>query len=375
MTHNKTLGELRSHITEIDNDILRLISRRLDVVLDIYRLKRTDGADLRDYSREKEVLENAVANAESLGLPTELARDVVEHLIAHSLALQEKEVVQEEGTGSGRTALVIGGLGKIGLWFVRFLRSQGFEVHIADPSVQKETPVRRREWEGMALDHDIIVVAVPLGHCASILSTLAERKPAGLIFDVASLKSPVTDAIGQLQKAGCKVTSLHPMFGPDTDMLGGKHVIFMNTGNDDAVNEARELFAHTMATCVEMTLKEHDKLVAYVLGLSHLLNIGFFTALRNSGEQAERLHQISSTSFDAQLEVAHRISVENPHLYYEIQRLNEFRHDPQKALTGALREIIDVIEGDDELAFVKIMEEGRKYLQTLPYIQQNSPEP
>ena len=42
---------------------------------------------------------------------------------------------------------------------------------------------------------------------------------------------------------------------------------------------ARELFAPTMAEQVVMSLDDHDRLIAYVLGLSHALNIAFFTAL------------------------------------------------------------------------------------------------
>ena len=74
------------------------------------------------------------------------------------------------------------------------------------------------------------------------------------------------------------------MFGPDTDMLSGRHVIFIDLGDAPAVADARKLFAHTMAEQVVTSLDEHDRLIAYVLGLSHALNIAFFTALAESGD-------------------------------------------------------------------------------------------
>ena len=40
-----------------------------------------------------------------------------------------------------------------------------------------------------------------------------------------------------------------------------------------------------------MSLDDHDRLIAYVLGLSHALNIAFFTALAESGEAAPKLAQ------------------------------------------------------------------------------------
>jgi chorismate mutase/prephenate dehydrogenase len=63
-----------------------------------------------------------------------------------------------------------------------------------------------------------------------------------------------------------------------------------------------------------MNLDEHDRLIAHVLGLSHALNIAFFTALRASGEDVPKLAEMSSSTFDAQLEVASQVAEENPQL-------------------------------------------------------------
>ena len=54
---------------------------------------------------------------------------------------------------------------------------------------------------------------------------------------------------------------------PDTDLdrAAGK--------NSEALAEARALFAHTAAECVDLSLSEHDEVMAWVLGLSHLVNI------------------------------------------------------------------------------------------------------
>jgi prephenate dehydrogenase len=149
------------------------------------------------------------------------------------------------------------------------------------------------------------------------------RRPKGVIFDVGSLKSPLRAGLNALKSHGCRVTSLHPMFGPDTELLSGRHVIFVEAGSSEATQAARELFASTMVEQVVMSLDEHDRLIAYVLGLSHALNIAFFTALAESGEAAPRLAKLSSTTFDSQLDVATRVAQESPELYFEIQSLND----------------------------------------------------
>jgi chorismate mutase/prephenate dehydrogenase len=117
-----------------------------------------------------------------------------------------------------------------------------------------------------------------------------------------------------------------------------------------------------MAERVIMGLDEHDRLIAYVLGLSHALNIAFFSALAASGEAAPRLAQLSSTTFDAQLEVAAQVSRDSPQLYYEIQSLNEYGADSLDALARAVEQLRAAIRNRNETAFIEMMLRGREYL-------------
>jgi chorismate mutase/prephenate dehydrogenase len=157
------------------------------------------------------------------------------------------------------------------------------------------------------------------------------------------------------------VTSLHPMFGPDTQLLSGRHVIFIDLGDKAALQEAQELFAPTMAERVIMGLDEHDRLIAYVLGLSHALNIAFFTALADSGEAAPRLARLSSTTFDSQMDVASRVAAESPDLYFEIQSLNDYGTESLMALKEAVARLIAAVQSKDADAFTALMLRGRAY--------------
>jgi chorismate mutase/prephenate dehydrogenase len=218
------------------------------------------------------------------------------------------------------------------------------------------------EWRHDPLDFDLIVLATPLSVTTPLLEFLAQRAPRGLIFDLGSLKTPLRTGLAALVNAGCRVTSLHPMFGPDTELLSGRHVIFIDLGNPEALEEAQELFAPTMAERVVMGLDEHDRLIAYVLGLSHALNIAFFTALADSGEAAPRLARLSSTTFDAQLEVASRVAAESPDLYFEIQSLNDYGAESLLALQHAVERLVTTVKSGDSREFSAIMNRGRAYL-------------
>ena len=355
------INDLRADLSAVDRQLLRLVAERQRIVEEIGRTKRQSGRATRDFTRERVVIEDAVEEAERLGLPGQFAETLVRMLIRSSLTTQEQARVAAEGSGSGRRALVIGGAGRIGRWFCGFLESQRYEVAIADPT-PTDTPWHRHEnWEELPLDEDVIVVATPLEVTGQILSALATRRPPGLVFDVGSLKSPVRAGLAALAEAGCRVTSVHPMFGPDTRLLSGRHVIFVDAGCPVATAEARRLFEPTMAELVDMDLDSHDRLIAYVLGLSHATNIAFFTALAESGEDVPHLASLSSTTFDAQLDVAGRVAAENPELYFEIQSLNEYGPAVLAALEDSVARIRAAVAEGDADSFIAMMERGAAY--------------
>ena len=359
------LLELRQRLDEIDSGIVDLIAERQAVVTTIGEHKLKKGLPLRHYEREREVIDRGVARAESLGLEGSVARDIMQTLIHHSLSNQETHKLVRSDHGHGQRALVIGGLGRMGMWMSRYLDMVGYSVDVAD-RVEGETPFTRVEdWQAVVNDYDLIVVAVPLRPSNDILLELAELRPKCLVFDIGSLKSPMRDGLDAMSEAGCRVCSVHPMFGPDEIGLSGRHILFVNMGNQQATDEARALFAHTAADCVEMSLDEHDEVMAWVLGLSHLVNIAFAGALAQSGEAVPLLKQISSSTFNAQLNVATQVVSENPHLYYEIQQGNDNTAQVSKQFRSVLDELINAVAENEEEVFTRYMGEAKQRLASV----------
>jgi len=357
------LDELRTNLSSVDSRLIELIAERQQLVGEIGRTKQSTGRATRDFEREKDVLEMARQKAESLSIDPNVAEEVMRALIRSSLTSQERDRVVAEGKGNGRRVLVIGGAGKMGGWFVDFFTSQGFSTTVADIGVD-DAANQFPDWRDAGVDYDVIVVATPLAVSGQILGELADLQPAGLIFDIGSLKTPLRDGLQRLKDAGCRVASLHPMFGPETELLSARHLIFVDAGSAEATAAAKELFSATMVDELDMDLDDHDRVIAYVLGLSHALNIAFFTALADSGEAAPKLAKLSSTTFDAQLLVAALVAQDNPYLYFEIQKLNKFGLAPLEALCESSEKIRHLVASGDESGFVNLMQKGREYLAT-----------
>ncbi len=352
---------LREELDQVDSRLVELAASRQRIVSEIGRVKQGEGKQLRDFRREREVIERVRARAGALGFDPMLAERLLKSLIEASLTRQEVERGRLAGRGRGRTSMVIGGGGLMGRWLVEFLDNQGFDVQVSDP-VESEGSV---DWRAIADGTDVIVVAAPILPSANIISELTEIGTAALVFDIASIKTPLIDPLRQAARAGLKVCSIHPMFGPDTRLLSGRNVLVMDAGCESAVEEARELFADTMAEVRQIDLEEHDRLVALVLGLSHAVNIAFFTALERSGMEAGHLAGISSTTFKRQLDIARDVAGENPELYHEIQHLNEHGAWARDLLKEASQSIIDHVVGDDATQFADLMLRGREFLRGL----------
>ena len=359
--NSSDLNDLRERLDRIDRELVERAAERQRIVSEIGRIKQSGGRQLRDFRREREVLDGVRGHAHALGLDPDVAERLLTTLIEASLTRQEGERVALAARGAGRRALVIGGAGRLGRWLARFLSGQGFDTRIADPRLDDDGEIRYADWRDAPLDVDVIVVAAPIEISRTILSELAGLRVSGLVFDVASVKTPLVETLREAADAGLSVCSVHPMFGPDTRLLAGRHVLLMDCGNPDAVSLARALFDDTMAELVDIDLGEHDRLMAWVLGLSHALNVAFGAALAESGADAAELAAISSTTFHRQLAIASDVGGENPALYFEIQHLNPFESRVLSALSEATERLRSAVDAGDQRAFIELMQRGANW--------------
>jgi chorismate mutase / prephenate dehydrogenase len=362
----EALARLRGELDAIDGELVDMAARRQAIVGEIGRLKRQHRQPTRDYTREREVREQARARAARQGLDPDLGERLVGAMIEASLTSQERDRLEALGAGAGRSALVIGGAGRMGRWFSEFLATQGWAVGVADPAGTVAGLPWHADWREPARTADLIIVAAPLVATAAILAELVTLRPAGLVVEIGSIKAPVAAPLAALRDAGIAVASIHPMFGPDVRLLAGRHVILVDIGAPQAQAAARGLFEQTSAGLAEMSLEQHDRLVAWVLGLSHATNIAFFTALAGSGRGISELAAFASTTFGAQLRVASRVARENPELYFEIQSTNPHGIEPLRALAASAAAVERAVRAGDHAAFAALMRAGERYLEEPP---------
>jgi chorismate mutase/prephenate dehydrogenase len=121
------------------------------------------------------------------------------------------------------------------------------------------------------------------------------------------------------------------------------------------------LFQDTTANLIRIPLVQHDELMSYVLGMSHMLNLAFAKAISDNRFSSKQLEAVASSTYRAQLDVAIPIINENQDLYFEIQVGNKHTKDLFREIIQAFQAYLDAVSTNDRMLFKQYMESSKKY--------------
>jgi chorismate mutase len=91
------LNEHRSEIEKIDEQIIRLIDRRIGISKKIFEAKRAEGKPISDPERERNVLSQAMDLATELNLDAGAVKTIFETLIMMSVNKQQELLGRNQG--------------------------------------------------------------------------------------------------------------------------------------------------------------------------------------------------------------------------------------------------------------------------------------
>ena len=181
-------------------------------------------------------------------------------------------------------------------------------------------------------------------------------KRGSYLIEISSQKSKTAQT---LLKTPSKINPIciHPMFGPGIKNITGKNVIIVPIKDaQKELTETKLLFPG--ANFVTIDAAEHDKKIAVILGLTHLINIAFANILAKD-EKISLTEKMAGTTFKAQRIIAESILTESAELIETIvsnpevrKSGEEFWKDIGRLLTnsqeGKSEEIIDYIKSSQE---------------------------
>ncbi|MGQ0798211.1 MAG: prephenate dehydrogenase/arogenate dehydrogenase family protein [Methanobacteriota archaeon] len=354
------IARLRDEIAEVDREIVAHVAKRLHLAEQIGIEKKLLGLPLRDTDVEERVMTRLLAECSTREISDAFAEGLAALLIGESV---RREQAVETPEPVRRRVLVVGGSGQMGRWLCRYLRGRGYDVAVHDPAGPFDGFDQEPDLAKGVASAEVVAVSVPMTHGAAVLRAIGSMQPKGLVFDICSLKAPVERELRALGRAGVKVASVHPMFGPDLWPLSSGNITFSDCGDDVAVLEAKELFRPSGASFVDVSLDHHDEFMAFLLSLSHMCLLTFARAVSESPFDLAGLRRPAGTTFSRLSVAASGLLKDPPHLLRDIQALNP--HTP--AIRKRMREVLDdwerATEAGDPAEFLALIEQARAYFR------------
>ena len=351
MEAERELSQLRDAITEVDRALLELLRRRMELAAEIGGVKAAAAVPVVVRDAEDRVLARAREHAEACGVTADVMEEIFHAIIRGSVERQHR-VGLAARSQRGRRVLILGGGGAMGSWLAGFLPLVGHRVDAIDPAFPPDARSATRLGaldEAADLDaYDYLIVSVPLAATAAVLDDLAERRPRGVVVEIASIKTPLAGAVARARAGGVRVASLHPMFGPGKSPY--EPLTFVLACHDEPAAERQrldELLRHPYTDLVTIPFAHHDRLMGWLLGLAHLTGMVFGAALVRSGLDPQELQACASTTFTRQAATARSILSEDPALYLDIQRLNPHRDEVYQASRQALEQLVALVASGD----------------------------
>lgn len=164
------------------------------------------------------------------------------------------------------------GLGLIGLGAFGRLCQRHLEPHFSllghDPMVAGSASLAE------VASQPVVVLAVPLAAIAETARAIAPHlRPGALVVDVCSLKMRPLAELRAALPADVEVLGTHPLFGPQSgrDGIAGLPIVLCPGAGPRTRLAERFLRRHLGLVVSRMSAEEHDRQMAHVQGLSHLL--------------------------------------------------------------------------------------------------------
>lgn len=339
-----TLETLRAEIDCLDEQIVALLSRRLEQVKQVVALKKSRGLPIHNPAREEDLISQRRDQARTVGLDPDHIEELYRCIIRQSRVRQTVHTIAQ-GTRPGARVLLVGGDGGMGRYLGRWFGEAGYEVRILDIG----------DWDrAAALCHevDLALVTVPIHVTVSVIRQLGPfLPPSCLLADLTSIKRAPVAAM--LETHAGPVLGLHPLYGPSTSSMD-QQIVVATPGRDAAgcawLTEQLSAWGNIVMT---LTPEEHDEFMDLVQGVRHFATFAFGRFLAGRKVNLARTLEFSSPIYRLELGMVGRMFAQDAALYASIIMASPDRRALLKEYVASLGQTLALVESGDAEPFCR----------------------
>jgi prephenate dehydrogenase len=265
-------------------------------------------------------------------------------------------------SGKVMKVAIVGGYGKMGRWFARFLLGEGLQVIIAGRDRAKLKEAAREMGCACASNEeavkqaDAVVLSVPIDSFEAVVSRIAPLLKAGTpVLDITSIKAKPVEIMHKYVSKGT-VLGTHPMFGPGADGIAGQRFVLTPTNDKEEklATGIRQYLEGKGSKVAVMSPAEHDELMSIVLGLSHFIALVSADTLLSLGKLKEAV-EVSGTTYRLLLTLAEAVVSVDPDFYASLQMSLPGMVEIEDAFLAKARDWADIVKSSDAHNFTERM--------------------
>ena len=265
---------------------------------------------------------------------------------------------------------IIGGSGKMGQWFARYLLKEGMQVVITGRNREKLLAVGKQLGVPIATNieavkqADAVIISVPLNTFETVVQEIARLiRREQLIFDLTSLKTNPVEIMHRHIKKGT-ILGAHPVFGPGAKSISNQNFALTPTSEKETIlaRKVRSYLEKRGAKVSIMTPQEHDQIMTVVLGLAHFIAIVSADTLL-SLEEFQEMKKIGGTTFKLLYTLIESVISEDPELYASLQMGFPNIKEVEVLFQSKTKTWANMVRNEDRQGFARRMNALREKLE------------
>ena len=249
---------------------------------------------------------------------------------------------------------IIGGTGNMGRWFKDFFSGAGYKVLISG----RKTPLTPTD---MAKKSDVVILSVPLDVAIRLSEEIGPiLSHDQLLMDLCSLKETILKSMLRFTQA--QVVGTHPLFGPFTDSIKGQNIIVCPGRGTGWLKWLEDELRGKGAVVTRMDPVIHDRNMAVVQGLTHLLTVCMARTLQKMNMFPDEAMSCSTPVFKLKLNLIGRLFSQDPNLYASLIGANRHIEDVLATFMSAMDEAKESLLSGQEAGAVAFLNDIRSFL-------------
>ena len=346
------LKEIRNEIDALDQELIEVFAKRLALVKKVGEIKHKQGLPIYVPEREADMLAARRKEAEKMCVPADLIEDVLRRVMRESY-VSENHFGFKTINPEIKKIVIVGGNGKLGGLFARFLRASGYQVDA----------LGSKDWaqaQAILSGADVVIVCVPIN---KTLETIERLKPYltenMLLTDLTSVKRQPLEKMLEVHRGA--VVGLHPMFGPDIASMAKQVVVRCDGRYPERYEWLLEQIAIWGAKIYQVDAAEHDHSMTYIQALRHFSTFANGYHLSRQPIKLANILALSSPIYRLELAMIGRLFAQDGSLYADIIMDKPENLEVIESLKQSYEESLKFFETGDKDGFIKVFNEVREW--------------